>query len=153
MNKMLNKNNKDLISVKYIIDENKDENFFVANIDLENISAIKSEKEVLFLPLSCFEIYSIEEKEDYSIIRLKYLTEYKLEMLKYIEELKAQNKIQFFFEKIAESKYSKDIAEIIGPQAQEKIDFFIKKKDINMIKQAILSIFLHFLFQVFVQEE
>ena len=140
MNKMLNKNNKDLISVKYIIDENKDENFFVANIDLENISAITSEKEVLFLPLSCFEIYSIEEKEDYSIIRLKYLTEYKLEMLKYIEELKAQNKIQFFFEKIAESKYSKDIAEIIGPQAQEKIDFFIKKKDINMIKQAILSI-------------
>ena len=137
---MLNKNNKDLISVKYIIDENKDENFFVANIDLENISAITSEKEVLFLPLSCFEIYSIEEKEDYSIIRLKYLTEYKLEMLKYIEELKAQNKIQFFFEKIAESKYSKDIAEIIGPQAQEKIDFFIKKKDINMIKQAILSI-------------
>ena len=140
MNKMLNKNNKDLISVKYIIDENKDENFFVANIDLENISAITSEKEVLFLPLSCFEIYSIEEKEDYSIIRLKYLTEYKSEMLKYIEELKAQNKIQFFFEKIAESKYSKDIAEIIGPQAQEKIDFFIKKKDINMIKQAILSI-------------
>ena len=125
---MLNKNNKDLISVKYIIDENKDENFFVANIDLENISAITSEKEVLFLPLSCFEIYSIEEKEDYSIIRLKYLTEYKLEMLKYIEELKAQNKIQFFFEKIAESKYSKDIAEIIRPQAQEKIDFFIKKK-------------------------
>ena len=40
MNKMLNKNNKDLISVKYIIDENKDENFFVANIDLENISAV-----------------------------------------------------------------------------------------------------------------
>ena len=99
MNKMLNKNNKDLISVKYIIDENKDENFFVANIDMENISAIATEKEVLFLPLSCFEIYSIEEKEDYSIIRLKYLTEYKLEMLKYIEELKAQNKIQFFLKK------------------------------------------------------
>ena len=73
--------------------------FFVANIDLENISAITSEKKVLFLPLSCFEIYSIEEKEDYSIIRLKYLTEYKLEMLKYIEELKAQNKIQFFLKK------------------------------------------------------
>jgi len=91
---------------------------------LENISSLPQEKEVLFLPLSCFEIYSIEEKEDYSIIRLKYLTQYKLQMIKYIEKLKAQNDIQYFFEKIAESKY----AEIIGPQAQDKIDFFIKKK-------------------------
>ena len=94
---------------------------------MENASAFP-EKEVLFLPLSCFEIYSIEEKEDYSIIRLKYLTQYKLQMLKYIEKLKAQNDIQNFFERITERKYSKDIAEIIGPQAQEKIDFFIKKK-------------------------
>ena len=125
--KMKNEN-KDLIFVKYIIDENEDENFFVANIDLENVSSIPTEKEVLFLPLSCFEIYNIEEKDGYSIIRLKYLTQYKLQMLKYIEELKAQNDIQYFFEKIAESKYAKDIAEIIGPQAQDKIDFFIKKK-------------------------
>ena len=49
-------------------------------------------------------------------------------MLKYIEKLKAQNDIQNYFERITERKYSKDIAEIIGPQAQEKIDFFIKKK-------------------------
>ena len=125
--KMKNEN-KDLIFVKYIIDENEDENFFVANIDLENVSSIPTEKEVLFLPLSCFEIYNIEEKDGYSIIRLKYLTQYKLQMLKYIEELKAQNDIQYFFEKIAESKYAKDIAQIIGPQAQDKIDFFIKKK-------------------------
>ena len=137
--KMKNEN-KDLIFVKYIIDENEDENFFVANIDLENVSSIPTEKEVLFLPLSCFEIYNIDEKDGYSIIRLKYLTQYKLQMLKYIEELKAQNDIQYFFEKIAESKYAKDIAEIIGPQAQDKIDFFIKKKDMNMFKQAILSI-------------
>ena len=125
--KMKNKN-KDLIFVKYIIDENEDENFFVANIDLENVSLYPNEKEVLFLPLSCFEIYSIEEKDEYSIIRLKYLTQYKFQMLKYIEKLKAQNDIQYFFEKIAENKYAKDIEEIIGPQAQDKIDFFIKKK-------------------------
>ena len=77
ISKMKNKN-KYLIFVKYIIDENEDENFFVANIDLENVSLFQNEKEVLFLPLSCFEIYSIEEKDEYSIIRLKNLTQYKL---------------------------------------------------------------------------
>jgi len=131
--------NKDLIYVKYIIDKNEDENFFVSNIDLQNLS-IYPEKEVLFLPLSCFEIYSIEEKRGYSIIRLRYLTQYKLEMLEYIEKIKTEKDIQDFFEKIAESKYAKDIADIIGPQAQDKIDTFIKNKDKNRLKQAILSI-------------
>ena len=135
-----NKGNKDLVNVKYIIDENTDTNFFVPNLDIENCSEIPQEKEVLFLPLSCFEIYDIEEKSDYSIIRLKYLTQYKKEMIKYIERLKAQEDIQSFFERIAESKYAKDISEIIGIQAQDKIDTFIKRGNTNEIKQVILSI-------------
>ena len=55
--------NHELIYVEYILDENEDENFFVANIDLETINE-NPEKEVCFLPLSCFEIYSIEEKNE-----------------------------------------------------------------------------------------
>ena len=139
-NMLKNKGNKDLVNVKYIIDENTDTNFFVPNLDIENYSEIPQEKEVLFLPLSCFEIYDIEEKSDYSIIRLKYLTQYKIEMIKYIESLNTQEKIQFFFEGIAESKYAKDISEIIGIQAQDKIDTFIKRGNTNEIKQVILSI-------------
>ena len=139
-NMLKNKGNKDLVNVKYIIDENTDTNFFVPNLDIENCSEIPQEKEVLFLPLSCFEIYDIEEKSDYSIIRLKYLTQYKKEMIKYIERLKAQEDIQSFFERIAESKYAKDISEIIGIQAQDKIDTFIKRGNKNEIKQIILSI-------------
>ena len=134
-----NNENKDLIYIKYIIDENIDENFFVANLDLENLSNYP-EKEVLFLPLSCFEIYSIEEMENYSIIRLRYLTKYKTQMLEHIEKLETKKNIQSFFEKIVESKYAKDIAEIIGPQAQDKIDTFIKKGNKNELKQAILYI-------------
>ena len=137
--KSKNNENKDLIYILYIIDENVDVNFFVANIDLENLSVFP-EKEVLFLPLSCFEIYSIEEMEGYSIIKLRYLTKYKIQMLEHIEKLESQKKIQSFFEEIVESKYAKDIAEIIGPQAQDKIDNFIKKGNKNDLKQAILSI-------------
>jgi hypothetical protein len=139
-NMLSNKGNKYLVNVKYIIDENTDTNFFVPNLDIENCSEIPQEKEVLFLPLSCFEIYDIEEKSDYSIIRLKYLTQYKKEMIKYIERLKAQEDIQSFFERIAKSKYAKDISEIIGIQAQDKIDTFIKRGNKNEIKQIILSI-------------
>ena len=61
-------------------------------------------------------------------------------MLEYIEKLESQKEIQSFFSTIVESKYSKDIAEIIGAQAQDKINTFIKKGDKNEIKQAILSI-------------
>ena len=41
--------NHELIYVKYFLDENEDENFFVANIDLETIRE-SPEKEVCFLP-------------------------------------------------------------------------------------------------------
>ena len=41
--------NHELIYVEYILDENEDENFFVANIDLETIRE-SPEKEVCFLP-------------------------------------------------------------------------------------------------------
>ena len=144
----INNENKDLINIEYIIDENMDENFFVANLDLENLSNYP-EKEVLFLPLSCFEIYSIEEMKNYSIIRLRYLTKYKTQMLEHIEKLETKKNIQSFFEKIVESKYAKDIAEIIGPQAQDKIDTFIKKGNKNELKQAILYISSAFFISTF----
>lgn len=45
--------NHELINVKYILDENEEENFFVANIDLETISE-SPEKEVCFFAFILF---------------------------------------------------------------------------------------------------
>ena len=73
-------------------------------------------------------------------------------MLEHIEKLESQKDIQSFFEEIAESKYAKDIAEIIGPQTQNKIDAFIKKGNKNDLKQAILSISSAFFISSFTVE-
>lgn len=43
----------------------EDKDFFVSNIDINamNLSAFSAEEEVLFLPLSCFEVVSIENED------------------------------------------------------------------------------------------
>ena len=81
--KTINSENKNVKCIEYIIDENLDENFFVPNLDLEKIS-VENGQEVLSLPLSCFEIYNIEEHDEYSKIRLRYLTKYKIKMLEHL---------------------------------------------------------------------
>ena len=68
--------------VLFILNECKNENFFVTNIDIESNSSIKIEKEVLILPLTSFEIVNITEEKtnggiNYVKIYLKYLDEYK----------------------------------------------------------------------------
>ena len=59
--------------------ENKD--FFTTNIDMSSYSKFKEEEEVIFLPLSCFEIIDIKEKKEsnleYSLVKLRYLEKYK----------------------------------------------------------------------------
>ena len=49
--------------VFFILNECKNENFFVTNIDIESISSIKREKEVLILPLTSFEIVNFTEEK------------------------------------------------------------------------------------------
>ena len=69
------------VNILFILDECKDENFFVTNIDIESLSSIKSEKEVLILPLTCFEIVEIGEEETFGEVKyrklyLNYLDKY-----------------------------------------------------------------------------
>ena len=68
--------------VLFILNECKDDNFFVSNIDIETLSSYGHEKEVLNLPLSCFEIIKIGKTEEYNGIKfrriyLNYLDKYK----------------------------------------------------------------------------
>ena len=59
-NRFINKGNDEIIPVKFILNANSNEDFISTNLDFENISQIPIEKEVLILPLSCFEIENIK---------------------------------------------------------------------------------------------
>lgn len=74
---------KNVLFVVNPLNENKDSR--VTNIDTENLSFFPSEKEVLFLPFSGFEISRYEEKEDYLIIYLNYLNRNEKKIKDYID--------------------------------------------------------------------
>ena len=93
---------------KVLFEVEKDENFdytLATNIDMEELSYFSSEKEVLFLPFSSFEVKSIKEifnnDEKIYLIKLKYLG-------KYLKKLKTDAKLK---EKIPNSKFFKEISD------------------------------------------
>jgi hypothetical protein len=68
-------NNNNMINCKFIID--KGESPFAYNIDVKDNSKFQDdEREVLFLPLSCFIVKKVEKGDKYCVIYLKYLDEY-----------------------------------------------------------------------------
>ena len=77
-NRFITKGNDEINPVKFILNANLNEDFISTNLDIENISQIPTEKEVLILPLSCFEIENIKEAIDNNIkikeIHLNYLS-------------------------------------------------------------------------------
>ena len=79
----ITKGNDEIIPVKFILNANSNEELISINLDIENISQIPTEKEVLILPLSCFEIENIKETIDNNIkikeIHLNYLSYYKIQ--------------------------------------------------------------------------
>ena len=62
-----------------MVERIEDKDFFVSNIDINemNLSKFAEEEEVLFLPLSSFEVINIEDEDFYGneikVIRLSYL--------------------------------------------------------------------------------
>ncbi len=66
-NRFITKGNDEIIPVKFILNANSNEDLISTNLDIENISQIPNEKEVLILPLSCFEIENIKEVIDNNI--------------------------------------------------------------------------------------
>ena len=80
--------NKDEMKALYII-EKKDEldKESATCIDIQDYSAY-NEKEILFLPFSCFEILNINENEKFCEIYLSYLENIKNKLINQIKFLK-----------------------------------------------------------------
>jgi len=105
------------VKIVYILDECKDKDFFVTNIDIESLSALKHEKEVLILPLTCFEIVKIGKEETYKNIKyrkiyLNYLNKYKEKIDSKINELWEKNdkdEINNFFISSIDSQFGKSV--------------------------------------------
>ena len=109
--------NNDCIYILFIIKKPKNKNFFLTNIDIESFSSIKEEREVLFLPLSCFEIINISSKKKYDSfeyieVTIKYLEDYEESINSQIEGIRNNEEaINDFFEKSLNSKYGKHVQE------------------------------------------
>ena len=112
------------VYVKFIIEGTEDNNFYVSNIDINemNLSAFSNEEEVLFLPLSCFEVINIEEENfhgyNIKIIRLKYLNQYKkLIDDKFIEfnrnPSEHKKELEEFIDNSINSKYAKELINLL----------------------------------------
>jgi len=135
--------NKNLSKVLYILE--KDDNIgynLSTHADIEDISLIPKEKEVLFFPFSSFEIKDIDETkiggENVSVIKLLYLG-------KYLKEIEKDNNLVNKKDKIPESEFKKQLIEfgLIEPETIKTINInglynqyklyedYIKKKNMK----------------------
>jgi len=115
--------NKNLFKVLYTIEKDDTLNYDLStHSDIENISRYTTEKEVLFLPFSSFEIKDLKEtiKDGETVyeIKLLYLGKY----LKDIEKID-DNKST----KIPDSDFKKEIVGLIPKQKMENTKEVIKK--------------------------
>ena len=132
------------VYVKIIIEGTGDNDFYVSNIDIDEmkLSAFPEEKEVLFLPLSCFEVIKIEEENFYGniiqIIRLKYLNEYKKLIDNKFEEFNKnpeehKKELEEFIEKSINSKYAIELSKCLGNKLEYNfLKEFSKKSNIEL---------------------
>ena len=101
--------------ILFIVQEPKNKKFFVSNIDISSFSEFKIEAEVLFLPLSCFEIIDISQGEKklgfkYYEVQLKYLENYEETIKSKIGAIKNDEEaINNFFDNSMKSKFGKDV--------------------------------------------
>ena len=119
--KFLGNSNNDTVTIFFILEECKEENYSVTNLDIESLSDFKTEREVLMLPLTCFEVYKIGEEEMYNNVKyrkiyLNYLDKYYEKIISKIDELREKKindennkEIEEFFTKSMNSKFGKDV--------------------------------------------
>ena len=118
-----NPNNEKKVYVRFIVEGTDDKDFYISNIDINamKLSDFDKEEEVLFLPLSCFEVVNIKNENflgyEIKVIRLNYLNKYKKIINDNFEEiLKDQEgiKLEKFIQNGINSKYSKGICKYLG---------------------------------------
>ena len=121
------------VYVRFIVEgiDEEGQNFFVSNIDINEmkLSKFDKEEEVLFLPLSCFEVIDINseifDEKEIKVIRLRYLNKYKKEIDKRCEELSQNPKekeITEFITNVINSKYAEELCRYLD----NKNKFFYK---------------------------
>ena len=97
---------KNLSRVMYIIDKEKNNEYnLLTHCDIEKLSFVEEEREVLFLPFSCFEIKKIEEIEPKGYkIELSYLG-------KYLKEIENDKNLYLDENILPKSKFKDQLAE------------------------------------------
>ena len=132
-------NSNNLYNTLFILEKDDNVNYSLStHADIEKISLMSDEKEVLFFPFSSFEIKSItyNEKNKLYIIRLLYLG-------KYLKEIESdQNLVQTPIN-LPQTEFSKQIAEsglikkenIVNNTTQGIIKTY-KKESLSFIKRA-----------------
>ena len=132
----MGKVNENLILCKFIIYNGGDSTAF--NIDVKDNSAFgTSEREVLFLPMSCFLVVNIEKSEQYSnIIYLKYLDEFSKKIEEKLGKIKESLKDQIDFENAFLNNYGKNIYKLY-PHIIDDYNKYIKEKYFINIKKVI----------------
>lgn len=125
------------IYVRFVVEGIEEGDFFVSNIDINamNLSAFSDEEEVLFLPLSCFEVINIQDEDFFGhnikVIRLSYLNKYKKIIYENFEEIikyKNSNKLEKFIKHAVNSEYSEGICKYLGRDFNEKFFKEVSKK-------------------------
>ena len=125
------------VYVRFIVEGIEDKDFFVSNIDINamGLSAFADEEEVLFLPLSCFEVVNIEDQDFYGnnikVLRLRYLNRYKDIIKKNFEQISNEqngHKLEKFIEEGVNSRYSKRICKYLDHDFNEQFYSEISKK-------------------------
>ena len=112
---LLSSKYKECTTILFKIQKPKNEKLFLTNIDISSISSFKREEEILFLPLSCFEIINISPEKEYNYVKyfevtLKYLDDYEEIIKSEIDNIrKDKEAINDFFKKSMDSKFGKDI--------------------------------------------
>ena len=104
------------VRVNFVLNPPKhNKKIYYSNIDIDKLQISEfDESEVLFLPLSCFEIENYRKigENEYEVT-LNYLDKYYHQLKNKISELKKQEEMQDFYEKILESPFSMKVIECL----------------------------------------
>ena len=129
----------DTVRVTFILNPPKNKNnIYFSNIDIDKLKLSEyNEEEVLFLPLSSFEIKDYKQigEKEYEIT-LNYLDKYFDQVKNKISIIKEQKELQEFYEKVLESSFSKKVVGCL--EDRENIfknikDFFLEHTPIQEV--------------------
>jgi len=130
----LKNNNPNIKSILFVVNPSGQENITVTNIDIEDYSYYKEEKEVVFLPFSGFEITDIKEGDEYCTIYLNYLNKYEKKVIDYIDA-RSKDRVERFLEDLVKESKNSIFKDVISEKSIKFIDDYRKEKNVLWIDQ------------------